>query len=69
MVNLDKEMTKRSLKSSMLLQVHDELIFEVPQDEMNEMHNLAVKVMSEAIELRIPLKVDTKTGRNWGQME
>jgi DNA polymerase-1 len=69
MVNMDNEMTKRSLKSSMLLQVHDELIFEVPQDEMNEMRNLAVKVMSEAIELRIPLKVDTKTGRNWGQME
>lgn len=69
MVNLDKEMTKRSLRSSMLLQVHDELIFEVPQEEMAEMRNLAIKVMSEAIELRIPIKVDTKTGMNWGQME
>jgi DNA polymerase-1 len=69
MVNLEKEMAKRSLKSAMLLQVHDELIFEVPENEMDDMRNLAVKVMSEAIELSIPLKVDTKTGMNWGQME
>jgi DNA polymerase I len=62
-------MTKRSLQSSLLLQVHDELIFEVPEDEINEIRNLAIKVMSEAIELSIPIKVDTKTGMNWGQME
>jgi len=69
MVKLDEEMTKRRLKSAMLLQVHDELIFEVPEDEMDTMRQLAVKVMSEAIELSIPLKVETKTGNNWGQME
>jgi DNA polymerase-1 len=69
MVNLDKEMTKSNMKSSMLLQVHDELIFEVPDDEMDSMQKLAVKVMSEAIALSIPVKVETKTGRNWGQME
>ncbi|MDD4923582.1 MAG: DNA polymerase I [Dehalococcoidales bacterium] len=69
MVKLDREMAKHSLKSSMLLQVHDELIFEVPDDEMDKMQKLAAKVMSEAIALSIPLKVETKTGRNWGQME
>jgi DNA polymerase-1 len=69
MVKLDQEMAKRNLKSSMLLQVHDELIFEVPEDEMNEMRILAAKIMSEAIELSVPLKVETKTGKNWGQME
>jgi DNA polymerase-1 len=69
MVKLDQEMAKRNLKSSMLLQVHDELIFEVPEDELNEMRILAAKVMSEAIELSVPLKVETKTGKNWGQME
>jgi DNA polymerase-1 len=69
MVKLDQEMAKRNLKSSMLLQVHDELIFEVPEDEMDEMRTLAAKIMSEAIELSIPLKVETKTGKNWGQME
>ncbi len=69
MVKLDKEMAMLGLKSALLLQVHDELIFEVPEDEMNEMRNLAVKVMSQAIELSIPLKVDTKSGKSWGQME
>jgi DNA polymerase-1 len=69
MVKLDKEMARLNLKSSLLLQVHDELIFEVPDDEMDRMRKLAVKVMSEAIELRIPLKVDAKTGKNWGHME
>jgi DNA polymerase-1 len=62
-------MKRLKLKSSMLLQVHDELIFEVPDDEMDRMQKLAVKVMSEAIELSIPLKVETKAGKNWGQME
>ncbi|NLT28709.1 MAG: DNA polymerase I [Dehalococcoidales bacterium] len=69
MIKLDKEMKRLKLKSSMLLQVHDELIFEVPDDEMDRMQKLAVKVMSEAIELSIPLKVETKAGKNWGQME
>ncbi len=69
MVKLDKQMSKLRMKSSMLLQVHDELIFEVPDDEMEKMRKLAVKVMSEAIELIIPLKVETKAGKNWGRME
>ncbi|NLL89948.1 MAG: DNA polymerase I [Dehalococcoidales bacterium] len=69
MVKLDKEMAKLGLKSRLLLQVHDELIFEVPDDEMDTMRGLAVKVMSEAIALRIPLKVETRSGKSWGQME
>jgi DNA polymerase-1 len=69
MVNLDKEMARLKLKSSLLLQVHDELIFEVPNNEMEKMKELAPRVMSHAIELSIPLKVETKVGKNWGQME
>ena len=69
MINLDREMEKRQLKSKMLLQVHDELIFEVPEAEREEMRQLASKLMSTALELSIPLKVDIKTGKNWGEME
>jgi DNA polymerase-1 len=69
MINLDQEMDKRQLKSRMLLQVHDELIFEVPQAEVEEMRQLASKLMSTAIELSIPLKVDIKVGKNWGEMK
>jgi DNA polymerase-1 len=69
MINLDGEIAKRKLKSKMLLQVHDELIFEVPQAEQTEMKKLAAELMSAAIELSVPLKVDVKTGPNWGEME
>jgi DNA polymerase-1 len=53
----------------MLLQVHDELLFEVPDDEMDTMRRLVTDVMSSAVQLSIPLKVDTKSGRNWGEMK
>ncbi len=69
MINLYREMQKRQLKSKMLLQVHDELIFEVPQDEIEEMHQLVPETMSTAVKLSVPLKVDIKTGNNWGEME
>jgi len=69
MINLCREMSKRRLKSKMLIQVHDELIFEVPQEELEEMRQLIPKIMSTALELSVPLKVDIKTGNNWGEME
>jgi DNA polymerase-1 len=69
MINLHREMLLRKLKSKMLLQVHDELVFEVPENEMAEMRQLVPEMMVNAIKLTIPLKVDTKTGKNWGEME
>lgn len=69
MVNLYREMEKRKLRSKMLLQVHDELVFEVPPEEMEEMKSLAVEKMSQARALSVPLKVEVKMGRNWGEME
>jgi len=69
MINLDREMSKRQLKSKMLLQVHDELVFEVPEEELELMRRLVPEMMSTAIELSVPLKVDVKTGANWGEME
>jgi DNA polymerase-1 len=69
MINLDREMGKHRLKSKMLLQVHDELVFEVPEDELELMCQLVPGIMSTAIELSVPLKVDVKTGVNWGEME
>jgi DNA polymerase-1 len=69
MIDLDQEMQKRRLKSKLLLQVHDELIFEVPEDELEEMRQLVPEIMSTALKLCIPLKVDIKTGNNWGEIE
>ncbi len=69
MINLYREMNKRQLKSRMLLQVHDELVFEVLRGELEEMRQLVPDLMSSALKLSVPLKVDTKTGNNWGEME
>jgi DNA polymerase-1 len=61
-------MRERKLKSKMPLQIHDELVFEVPQEEMEEMKSLVVEIMTKAIELCVPLKIDIKVGQNWGEM-
>ena len=68
MVNLHREMDERRLKSKLLLQVHDELIFEVPQEELETMRQLVPQVMTTALTLSVPLKVDIKTGNNWGEI-
>jgi DNA polymerase-1 len=68
MINLYRDMDRRHLKSKMLLQVHDELVFEVPEAELEEMCQLVPQGMSTAVELIVPLKVDIKTGSNWGEM-
>jgi len=69
MINIHRQMTERRLASKLILQVHDELVFEVPDGEINVMRKLVPETMSAAIELSIPIKVDIKTGNNWGEME
>ena len=68
MINLHREMVKRRLSSKMLLQIHDELLFEVPEGEVEEMKSLVTELMSSAVELCVPVKIDIKLGRNWGEM-
>jgi len=69
MIKLCQEMSKRQLKSKMLLQVHDELLFEVPEEELEEMNKLVPEIMSTALELDVPVKVDINSGRNWGELK
>jgi DNA polymerase-1 len=68
MINLHREMERRNLKSKMLLQIHDELLFEVSEEEVEEMKSLVTELMPRAVELRVPVKIDIKLGRNWGEM-
>lgn len=65
MVQMDAALKERGLKSRMLLQVHDELVFEVPPDELEEMKTLLPQVMEGAIKLDVPLKADVSFGNNW----
>jgi DNA polymerase-1 len=52
----------------MLLQVHDELVFECPKKELAETSRVAQQVMQGALKLKVPLKTDAKAGRNWAEM-
>lgn len=65
MIKMQQELESRNLKTKMLLQVHDELIFEVPDEEMNEIKKLVPSVMDSAMKLKVPLKVETSWGNNW----
>jgi len=65
MVRMDEELRARGLRSRMLLQVHDELVFEVPEDELETMKELVPHVMENAIALDVPLKADVSYGKNW----
>jgi len=69
MDRLDAEMQRRKMRSLMTLQVHDELIFECPESELEDMRRLCLDMMPQSLEMKVPLKVDTKTGRNWGEMQ
>jgi DNA polymerase-1 len=67
MVRVARELSARGLRSRMLLQVHDELLFEVPDGELGALEALAVEVMESSLELSVPLKVDVKSGADWAE--
>jgi DNA polymerase-1 len=65
MIRIHEQLRSRKLRSEMILQVHDELIFEVYPEELDEVKDLVIKGMSEAAKLEVPLKVEWGTGKNW----
>lgn len=64
MINLHQEIDNNNLKSKMLLQIHDELILEVPEEEISFMENKVKEVMENVTTLSVPLKVNVKVGNN-----
>ncbi|MBQ6840729.1 MAG: DNA polymerase I [Bacilli bacterium] len=65
MIKIKEAFTKENIKSKMLLQVHDELIFDVKQEELDKVTEIVTKTMESVIDLKVPLKVSTDTGKNW----
>ena len=65
MVNIENEMRSRSLRSQMLLQVHDELVFEVASGELDELRDLVVNCMEKVVKLDVPLDVHIGIGTTW----
>ncbi|MBI2204613.1 MAG: DNA polymerase I [Candidatus Rokubacteria bacterium] len=68
MVRMQAAMVERGLRARMLLQVHDELLFEAPPDEVTAVEALAREVMANAVPLRVPVVVDVKSGTDWSEV-
>ncbi len=69
MLNIDRKLKQNNLKSLMVMQIHDELVFEAPEDEVGGMGRLVKEEMEGVYKLLAPLKVNVKAGRNWQDME
>ena len=69
MIRIDAALRERGLKSRMTLQVHDELVFEVPEDELDVMKSLVREHMEQVHELAVPLLVEIGVGANWRDLE
>ena len=69
MINIFNEMKNRNLKSKMVFQVHDELVFEVYPDEKEIMEELVSEEMKFAIKLNVPLDVEYGFGLNWMEIK
>jgi DNA polymerase-1 len=67
MIKVDSRIRSEHLDSRMIMQVHDELVFEVPEDELLKMEQLVEEEMGLAVETRVPLKVDISHGANWSE--
>lgn len=65
MIDIHADLQREDLKSRMILQVHDELVFEVAPGELEAVRRLAVRRMEGAVDLNVPVVVDTDTGSNW----
>jgi DNA polymerase I len=69
MIRVADRLRESGLRGEMLLQVHDELLFETPVSELHALRELVVETMEHAAELSVPLGVETSVGSNWEEMK
>ena len=69
MIHVHSRIHRDRLQARMLLQIHDELIFEAPADQIEHLAEMVRQEMSSVGNLAVPLKVDVKVGDNWAQCE
>ena len=69
MIAIAKRLREDQRSAKMILQIHDELVFEAPADEIDELATLVRHQMQSVLSLRVPLKVDLKSGDNWAECE
>lgn len=67
MIQIDKEIIEKKLEGQMILQIHDELIFEIPDDEIPPFEKLVKEKMEGVLKLNVPIEVHISVGKNWGE--
>ena len=65
MINIWRKLNDEGLRAKMIMQVHDELVFEVPKSELDQVKELVKGEMEQAIELNVPIQVEMGVGGNW----
>ena len=68
MLRIDKALQTHSPDTKLLLQIHDELVFEVPEGELEKVHSLVKEAMEGAVKLSLPLRASLETGKSWGEI-
>ncbi|MCF7916454.1 MAG: DNA polymerase I [Candidatus Omnitrophica bacterium] len=69
MIKIDQEIISQKIKAKLIMQIHDELVFDVAKDDLSRMLALLKDKMENCCNLSVPLKVNIKTGKNWAQVE
>ena len=69
MIKIHTELENKKLKSKMLLQIHDELIFESAESETKELTNILTNIMTNVVQLVVPLNINLQIGSNLGEMK
>jgi DNA polymerase-1 len=67
MIRIHRRLTEEGRKTRLILQIHDELVFEVPEEEMPAVREMIKEEMEGVMELVIPLKVEVGAGKNWAE--
>ena len=65
MIEIDKRFIKENIKSKMLLQIHDELVFDIVKEEEQKVIDIVTDAMQNIVKLEVPLKVDINYGKEW----
>jgi DNA polymerase-1 len=68
MINVDRRLREMNFRTRMIIQIHDELVFELPQTEVSTLREMVAREMESVVELSVPLKVDTKVGNTWAEI-
>jgi DNA polymerase-1 len=69
MISIHERLSKKKMAAKMIMQVHDELVFDVPKDELKEVYEIVKDGMENVIKLKVPVEAQVEVGENWLEQE